>query len=384
MDDNIQHRQQHRQQQQPTLHTHTKTSIGRFYETKQKHKKMNLKIGTPEPPVDVTPNLVSPRGAKLAIRIWNPPQPPKALLVVVHGGGWHCGYFSNLGEELATNHDILVVGYDQPGCGYSEKEPTAPEGEFGIVHFDSFDDLVSEIYNVIEYSTKYLLSPNDSIGKDDFPIFLLGESFGGVQVLRALLDAPTKMKRFVDQQHYKIRGVILLGGMISIKEEFLPPKIVIQILVWLSTCFPRTLMPATDFSQTYNEAFGDVRWATISRSDSMVCINPRPTIQMIKEILCQGDIVVNRIHEISSSAANTSSDTSSKTNAKILAIHAIEDCRTDASAVEALCTTIGIEQAEFVPIYGTTGHQLLQDQPDITIKVITKISQWIDTQKTTK
>ena len=330
---------------------------------------MNIKIEKPEPPKEVTPNLVSPRGAKLAIRIWKPPPTSsstttnviKALLVVVHGGGWHCGYFSNLGIELATNHEVLVVGYDQPGCGYSEKEPSAPDGEFGIVHFNSFDDLISEIYNVIDYSKKYLL-PEDA--KDTTPIFLLGESFGGVQVLRALLDAPSS----------NIRGVILLGGMVRIKEDFLPPKLIIQILVLLSKCFPRTLMPATDFSQTYDEAFGDVRWATISRNDSKVCINPRPTIQMIKEILCQGDIVVNRIHEIVGSSKNT----------KILAIHSVNDCRTDASAVEKLCTNIGIEQAEFVPIYDTIGHQLLQDQPDITIKVINKIAQWIDTQTTTK
>ena len=324
---------------------------------------MKIDFVLPEPPTEVVPNLYSPRGAKLAVRIWkpngmSPSKPPKALVVIVHGGGWHTGYFSNLGTELATNHNILVVGYDQPGCGYSEKEPSAPDGKW-IMHVESFDDFIADIFNAVDYAKQYLL---DADTAKNIPIFLLGESYGGVQVLKALLDVHADER--YKNTHY-VTGAILLGGVVQVKAEFLPPKPVIKILTWLSVCFPRMKLPATDFSQTFNEAFGDERWANIARSDTKVHISPQPTMKMAAVSLNQGDVIMSRAKEYQT---------------PILAIHSAQDCRAEPTAVEELCSKIRNNKAEYVPILNTTGHQLLQDKPEITIMVINKVTKWINEQ----
>lgn len=64
--------------------------------------KTSLKYIVPSPPNPTKFHLRSPRGANLATRVWplaeisNPDVKLVALCLLVHGGGWHSGYFHNL------------------------------------------------------------------------------------------------------------------------------------------------------------------------------------------------------------------------------------------------------------------------------------------------
>jgi alpha-beta hydrolase superfamily lysophospholipase len=97
------------------------------------------------------------------------------MCLLVHGGGWHSGYFEELAVSL-TKQDIFVAAYDQPGDGYSEPEPDAPSPT--VKHVRSFDWFVEDVFEAIEWMKKEAGVQET----DDVPVFLFGESFGGLVV----------------------------------------------------------------------------------------------------------------------------------------------------------------------------------------------------------
>lgn len=96
---------------------------------------------------------------------------PRALFLIVHGGGWHSGYFQNLVGPLGKEN-IFCASYDQVNCGYSDPEPGAPPG---VMHLHSFDCLVEDVVAAIEWIQK-------EAANTTAPVFLFGESFGALQV----------------------------------------------------------------------------------------------------------------------------------------------------------------------------------------------------------
>lgn len=131
-----------------------------------------LKYKIPTPPTPTKFPLKSPRGANLATRVWPPVKnKAKALFLIVHGGGWHSGYFEALVGPL-VKENIFCASYDQVSCGYSDPEPGAPPG---VMHLNSFDCLVEDVAAAIEWMQK-------EASNTTAPVFLFGESFGALQV----------------------------------------------------------------------------------------------------------------------------------------------------------------------------------------------------------
>lgn len=118
-------------------------------------------------------DLKSPRGAHLATRVW-PVKNPKALCLIVHGGGWHSGYFEGLAKTL-TEADLFCGSYDQISCGYSDVEPGTPAP--GVTHVNSFDCFVEDLFEAVTWIRAEARDEALSV-----PLFLIGESFGGLQV----------------------------------------------------------------------------------------------------------------------------------------------------------------------------------------------------------
>ena len=133
----------------------------------------SLRFPVPLPPGPSKFPLQSPRGAKLATRVW-PVNRPKALCLFVHGGGWHSGYFQELANFM-NKDGIFCASYDQVSCGYSEPEPDTPAP--GVTHVRNFDCFVEDVCAAIEWMQKEA----DNI---EAPVFLFGESFGSLQVNR--------------------------------------------------------------------------------------------------------------------------------------------------------------------------------------------------------
>jgi alpha-beta hydrolase superfamily lysophospholipase len=117
-------------------------------------------------------------------------------------------------------------------------------------------------------------------------------------------------------------------------------------------------------SSTFDEAFGDPEWAAIARRDQAVQISPQPTLGAAVATVTTGEKVASRVQEW---------------NLPLLAIHGIHDCRAMFAATQQFVDQAGAH-AQGYWVQDTTGHQLLQDRPEITGKVISKIVDWITVQ----
>lgn len=299
----------------------------------------------PPPPTATSFPLRSPRGARLATRVW-PCSNPKALLLLVHGGGWHSGYFAEFAKRL--NRDgIFCCSFDQVSHGYSEAEPGAPRG---LIHMLEFDDWVEDIVEAAQWAKK-------ECGKS-VPLFLYGESFGGLQVLQTVLDAGS--------YGIDIRGAIVSAPALRLVAELMPPPFVLRAMTWLAPYYPRLKLPTADLGSSYDDAFGDQQWAVVSRSDDKVQTAPSYTLSSAAATLTTGDRIISQAHTL---------------NVPILALHAKQDCRTQCAATEEFVDRANQgRQHPIVEGYfldSTSGHQLLQDEPRVTNVVMDKIADWI-------
>lgn len=311
----------------------------------------------PDPPVPTAYKLESPRGAKLATRVWAPPSststpstasPPRALLLLIHGYGWHSGYFDELAHRL-NQQNIFCASYDQACHGYSEPEPHAPKG---YVHVASFDDWVEDLFAAAVWARQEC-GYSESI----VPLFLLGESLGGLQVLEAALQS-----KFYG---VRISGVITLGAVLQVNPSLLPPKPVLKVLSFLAPYYPRLKMPVDGrLDATYDEAFGDQEWAKLTRQDTHVLHAPATTLAGAVAVLDTAPAVASKATEFS---------------CPLLAFHAKFDSRTSAEPMrQFLQQRNGIPESDATGVWiNSAGHQLLQDRRDITVSVMEQIAQWI-------
>ena len=316
-----------------------------------------LRLPPGPPPADGSRyKLTSPRGgATLATRTWAPPttRQIKAVVLLVHGGGWHSGYYGPLAKRL-TAEGLFVAAYDQPGCGYSEVDPTAPNGH---LHVLVPDDLVDEVYEAMDWALLEAAAvTGDRQSTSSIPFFLLGESLGGALVLMAAMEKATFRQRRINLQ-----GVIGLGTLLRAHADMLPPPLLVRFLVYLARYYPRLALPATDYETTFDDYFGDPQWAQVARSDPKICVSPKFTLGFATALLSSGDRLLQSAQSFP---------------VPLLAIHGARDCRTQCSAVQEFVDKVGPEKAQLVQI-DTNGHQLLQDVPDKTQVVIEKVALWI-------
>ena len=206
---------------------------------------------------------------------------------------------------------------------------------------------MEDIFAAVEWAKK------EAFTDDSVPVFLLGESFGGLQVLVAALDSK--------DHGVELAGVIVLGGLIKVAEDLVPPRFVIKILSWLAPYYSLMKMPATDMSKTFDEAFGDPEWAAVCRTDPAVKVSPQSTLGAAAATLATGDKVLARAREL---------------DVPLLAVHGVHDCRVDFDAVHQFVDQAGSD-AEGFWIEDTTGHQLLQDRKEVTDRVMEKVADWI-------
>ncbi len=104
-------------------------------------------------------------GLKLTGQAWLAEKSPKALVVIVHGLGEHCGRYTHVAEAFTANR-FHVYSFDQRGFGRSE-------GLRG--HTPSFQHLMDDISLAIQHARQEC--------GEDLPLFLYGHSMGGLEVL---------------------------------------------------------------------------------------------------------------------------------------------------------------------------------------------------------
>ena len=107
-------------------------------------------------------SFVGVGGLTIVTRSWQPAEdPPRAIVVIVHGFNSHSGYYVWTGEQFA-NHGLAVYAIDLRGRGQSEGER---------FYVDTIEDYIDDVHTLVTQAKA------DHPG---LPVFLLGHSAGGV------------------------------------------------------------------------------------------------------------------------------------------------------------------------------------------------------------
>jgi len=137
-------------------------------------------------------------GLTIAGRLWEPAEPCRAVVTLVHGVGEHSRRYAHVGEAL-NEAGYACVAFDHRGHGLSE-------GQKG--YFPSYSTVIQDVKDHLEHTRNRY---------PDKPVFLYGHSMGGNLVINYTL-------RFQPE----IRGVIATAPMLRL--AFRPSRIK-QILV---------------------------------------------------------------------------------------------------------------------------------------------------------
>jgi alpha-beta hydrolase superfamily lysophospholipase len=340
---------------------------------------MPFLVPPPPPPIDknhATAVVLTSRcsGSPLATRIWRPSSGRVvAVAVLVHAHGWQAGYFEGLAGRL-NRDDIMVVAYDQVGQGYSHKAAGANKPHIVRTMWSHW---VHDVLAAAAWALQQVqpTQQQPSTGKTVTPLFLVGESLGGVQVLAAGLD-----KRLQRRYHVTVSGVVILGALLEINPALLPSKPVMALLHILSKCCPAWPVPArVNFkAASLNEAcFGNREWAETARLDSVVpSLDPCPAADSVASTtpLATAAAIWSCGPRIAQRARQWCD------NVPLLAMHATHDPRAGCEAVMQFVDQTKGRCVTGVWLEDATGHLLLQDFKSVTETVKNKIATWMVAQ----
>lgn len=123
--------------------------------------------------------FITKDGLTLFTRAWMTEKQAKALVVIVHGIGEHCGRYDHV-AQLLNGYGLHVFSYDQRGHGKSE----GPRG-----HTPSNQHLMDDISLAIQQARQ--------LAGQELPLFLYGHSMGGLEVLYYGLQNATGVKGYI-------------------------------------------------------------------------------------------------------------------------------------------------------------------------------------------
>jgi alpha-beta hydrolase superfamily lysophospholipase len=115
---------------------------------------------------------------QLYYQSWHPEGEPGAILCILAGGGGHSGMYSHVGEYLASR-GYAVYGLDSRGMGRSE-------GFRG--HVDGWEDYRGDVRTFLNVVGNEVPGP---------PVFLMGQSLGGLMALDYALHEPEGLQGIV-------------------------------------------------------------------------------------------------------------------------------------------------------------------------------------------
>ena len=141
-------------------------------------------------------NLAYNSSYKIFSQMWEPENPPKGVIVLVHGLGEHSGRYSTHFADHFSNEGFSILTFDLPGHGKSS-------GKRG--HIEQYEDL------------NKLVSAGISFAKKEYPllpIFLYGNSLGALIALEYSIQITPV-----------INGVIASAPVLDVSEPIPPVKL---------------------------------------------------------------------------------------------------------------------------------------------------------------
>jgi len=196
-------------------------------------------------------------------QIWEPENPAKGVIILVHGLGEHsdryCTHFAN----FFSNEGYSILAFDLPGHGLSS-------GKKGhIKEYDDFDKLLS---TEISYAkNKY----------PSLPIFVYGHSLGGLIALEYSIQVKPN-----------INGVIASAPVLEVYEPIHPAKLILAKI--MNTVFPSFSL---DSGLNRNMLSHDI--SVIERYNADPLIHGHASARMGMYIIEKGEFVRNNANMVS-------------------------------------------------------------------------------------
>lgn len=165
-------------------------------------------------------SLETEDGLTLYTQHWTPSVSPKAIVLLVHGYGEHCGRYNHVADTLARQ-GALVYAYDQRGHGHSQG-PAAY-----VDQFEQYCDDLDDFYQYVQRQTP------------EVPVFLFGHSMGGLVTLLYVLN-----------QQPALRGLLLSAPAISVNPDIAPfLRRMARVVGWLFPTLPTVRSPEGSISR---------------------------------------------------------------------------------------------------------------------------------------
>jgi acylglycerol lipase len=184
------------------------------------------------PPVALNPiekYFTAKDGVHIFYQYWIPQSPIEKILIMCHGFQCHSDLYYIL-ADFFFDKNVLVVGMDQRGHGRT----------FGIRgHLDTFDLIYQDLFLLIQLlKRKY----------PQIPIYLMGESMGGLTVLN-----------FAARHPNEIAALITLVPGIRAKFSFLLKPLLpfLHLIKLLLNSKPLIKIPSDYNNPTYESAFNE-------------------------------------------------------------------------------------------------------------------------------
>lgn len=187
------------------------------------------------------------------------------------------------------------------------------------------------------------------------PVFVLGESSGG-------LTATMMGLRGVEE----VEGFVLCGPALKVKEELLPPKVVVEVVMMMGKVWPGLVMPGEKIGgETWKLAFGCERCARLSMQDEHV--GYRDAVYMGTAAAMLGGM----------KGVEKSLKRKELRMKNVMVLHGGDDVRTDIRwSREFVERVLCGGEKRFVEVEGGR-HQLFQDRRKVTKEVIEEVVRFV-------
>jgi alpha-beta hydrolase superfamily lysophospholipase len=196
-------------------------------------------------------------------QIWEPENPAKGVIILVHGLGEHSGRYCTHFANFFSNEGYSILTFDLPGHGQSS-------GKKG--HIKEYDDF------------EILLSSGISYAKNKYPslpIFVYGHSLGGLITLEYSIQVKPK-----------INGVIASAPVLDVYEPIHPAKLVLAKI--MNTVFPSFSL---DSGLKRNMLSRDK--SVIERYNADPLVHGHTSARMGMYIIEKGEFVRNNANKVS-------------------------------------------------------------------------------------
>lgn len=313
-------------------------------------------------------SMVSSKGFKMAVRRWPVPngKQTKGVLVLLHGGNFHSGYFGYPGTELSKS-GYEVVACDLPGHGFSE-------GPGNLCYYDRFSDHVDDVA---------LLIRTEKAKRPTTPIYLFGESWGGILAAEVAIECQSSavpeaargchgcQKESLQQRlpgaEIALDGVICAGSLFELKATKLNPILEHVMIPVISALFPRLTFSDKGLDETLDSAFGMPEWVAAVRSDPKVPGSPG----------MKHDLITFRPVRESLQAIKRINKRAPELKTPLLVVHAENDTRCGVDGARTFHANAVSADKELL-VYPEASHQMFMDIDANVNRLVTDLRVWLD------